>query len=61
VRGQLPIVWGVKWSSTKNNKDKIHGGLNWLPIGEPTHNNQLKINGKDRGVIEEKVQPGGRV
>jgi hypothetical protein len=45
----------------KNNKNIAHGGLNRPPIGKLTHNNQPKIRGKDRGVIEEAVQPGGSV
>ncbi len=59
--GQRPIVWGVKWSNAKNNKYKTHGGLNWPPIGKPTHNNQPKIRGIDRGVILEALQLGGSI
>jgi hypothetical protein len=59
VGGQHPIVWDIEWSDATNNQNKIHSGLNQPPIGTPTHNNQPKIRGKDGGVIEEALQPGG--
>ncbi len=33
----------------KNNENKVHGGINWPPIGEPKHNNQPKTGGCDGG------------
>ncbi len=33
---------GRRMEQRKNNKNKIHGDLNWPHIGKSTHNNQPK-------------------
>jgi hypothetical protein len=55
----VPSFGASNGATQKKNKNKVHGGLNRPPIGKPTHNNQPKIRGKDGGVIEEAVRPGG--
>jgi hypothetical protein len=47
----VPSYGASNGAAQKNNKYKMHGGLDRLPIGKPTHNNQSKIRGKGRGVI----------
>ena len=45
----------------KNNENKIHGGVNWPPIGGPKHNNQPKTGGRDGGEHGGDMQRVGRV
>jgi hypothetical protein len=33
------------------NQNKMHGGINWSPISEPTNNNQPKIEENNGGGI----------
>jgi hypothetical protein len=30
------------WNKEKNNANNLHGGVNWLPTGKSTHDNQPK-------------------
>ena len=46
---------------TQNNENKIHGGVNWLPIGGPKHNNQPKTGGHDKGEHGGDMGLAGRV
>ena len=45
----------------KNNENKIHGGVNWPPIGKPKHNNQRKTGGRDGGQHGGDMRRAGRV
>jgi hypothetical protein len=42
-------LFGALNGVTQHNKNTIHGGIYWLPIGRPKHNNQPKTGGQDGG------------
>jgi hypothetical protein len=59
--GNTVLLFGTSNGATQNYKNTIHGGIYWLSIGKPKHNNQPKIGVRDGGEHGGDIQQAGRV
>ena len=47
--GNTIPLFGMLNGAMQKQLNKIHGGINWPPIGGPKHNNQPKTGGRKNG------------
>ena len=52
---------GRQMELLKINENNIHGGVNWLPIGKSTHDNQPKIGNCNRWEHGGDMRQAGRM